>query len=90
MTDQVGELTWRRPTKEVAHPYVIGAVEAYVPKDSEDAILFIGSLGLSEVNDYAGRPDIQADIVASLAAEYFPKCFKDVVTLTLVSSQGVA
>jgi hypothetical protein len=27
------EVNWRRPTKEFAHPYTIGAAEAYVPKD---------------------------------------------------------
>jgi hypothetical protein len=90
MMQSSAEVTWRRPTKEFAHPYTLGAVEAYVPKNRADAVLYIGGLGLSEVNDYAGRPDIQADIVATLAAERFPDCFKDVVTLTLVSSRGVA
>jgi hypothetical protein len=84
------EVNWRRPTKEFAHPYTIGAAEAYVPKDRADALQYIGGLGLSEVNDYAGRPDIQADIVATLAAERFPDYFKDVVALTLISSRGVA
>jgi hypothetical protein len=89
MINPSGKPSWR-PATDITHPYTVAAVEAYMPKDRADAILFIGGLGLSEVNDYAGRPDIQADIVATLTAERFPDYFKDNVVLTLVSTQGVA
>ena len=89
MINPTGRPSWR-PTTDISHPYSIGIAEAFTPKDRSDAIQFIGGLGLREVNDYAGRPDIQADIVATLAAERFPDYFKDVVTLILVSQEGVA
>ena len=89
MINPTGKPSWR-PNTDIAHPYKLTPVEMYVPTNRDEALRFIGGLGLSEVNDYAGRPDIQEDIVATLAAERFPDCFKDVVALTLVGNKGAA
>ncbi len=72
------ETNWR-PTSEyrgslaLRPEYVL--LEMYSPPTVEDAIKYVGLLGIQQVADYDGYPAVQADIIHDYASTLFPTLF---------------
>jgi hypothetical protein len=83
-----------RPTAELTGRFPLdpslSVVEVYQPKDRADALAYVSELSLQSVVDYDGYPDVQHDVIRTIATQHFPNLFQSVVSLPLVESRGVA
>ena len=57
-------------------------LEVYNPATPEDAIKYVGNMGLQQVADYDGHPNVQADIIREQACQLFPHLFDVELDLT--------